>query len=433
MKEKNKVPCEAGCPSRLNKVGGQPVLEGVMMKAGERTVTTCRKEDGSLVVNDGSFVSIRKKHIILNIPILRGVINFFEMMKLSVKTLGASADAMGLEDEENPGKFEIWLKKKLGIRLTDLVMVISVILGLALSVFLFLFLPIWVTAGINFLLDLCGVSPMGAILTAVVEGLIKMGIFIAYLSLVSLMPDIKRTFMYHGAEHKSIACFESGDELTPQNAMRHKRFHPRCGTSFMFFMILLGIFAGIIIKTLIPGLPTWAYTLIRLGILPLVMGIGYEIIMLAGKHDNIVTRILSAPGLWVQRITTKEPTEDMLEVAIISIKCALRDDFPEFKEFYEAKSWEPTPEEAASANESADGQASDRLTELGSAELDPSEIGDSAEGSVVISSDGGENRPISEPESVENDESSPAENESVESNGAAAAQTGGKESANEAE
>ena len=325
---------------RLNKVGGQAVLEGVMMKAGERTVTTCRKEDGSLVVTDDNFVSIRTKHKILDIPILRGVVNFIEMMILSFKTLGASADAIGLEEEE-PSKFEKWLSKKLGVSLTDLVMVISLILGLGLSVLLFVFLPIWVTAGINLLLDWASVGVMPPWLTAIVEGLVKVGIFIAYLALVSLMPDIKRTFMYHGAEHKSIACFESGEELTPENAARHSRFHPRCGTSFMFFMILLGIFAGLIIKTVIPGLETWAYTLMRLAILPILMGLGYEIIRLAGKHPNFITRAISAPGLWVQRITTKEPTEDMLAVAIVSLKCALRDDYPEFREFYEQKPWEP--------------------------------------------------------------------------------------------
>jgi len=382
MKEKNAKNCSpAGC-SRLNKVGGQAVLEGVMMKAGERTVTTCRKEDGSIAVADGKFVSIRKKLKILNIPILRGVVNFFEMMKLSIKTLGASADAMGLDEEESNGKFANWLKRKLGLRITDIIMVISVILGLALSVFLFLFLPIWVTAGINLLLEVLEVPKMGAILTAVVEGLIKVSIFVIYLASVSLMPDIKRTFMYHGAEHKSIACFESGDELTPENAMRHKRFHPRCGTSFMFFMILLGIFAGIIIKTLIPGLPTWLYTVIRLGILPIVMGLGYEIIMLAGKHDNIITRILSTPGLWMQKITTKEPTEDMLEIAIISIKCALRDDYPEFKEFYESRAWEPKAEPAEdSGTESAEDSYAEHAEEGSKAEADKE--------STVTTEDGG--------------------------------------------
>ena len=351
---KDKKTCSPCCQSsRLNKVGGQAVLEGVMMKAGSRTVTTCRKEDGSLVVCDDSFTSVRKKHKILNLPILRGVINFVEMMILSVKTLGASADAMGLEDEENPGKVEKWLSSKLGVSITDVVMVISVILGLGLSVLMFLFLPIWITAGLNALLGLLSLPIMSPILTAVIEGIVKMGIFISYLALVSLMKDIKRTFMYHGAEHKSIACFESGDELTPENAMKHRRFHPRCGTSFMFFMILLGIFAGMIIKFLLPGLETWAYTLIRLLILPVLIGVGYEVIMLAGKHDNVFTRILSAPGMWVQKITTKEPTEDMLEVAIISLKCAMRDEVEEFMDFYNERGWERKPEEEVSSEDSS--------------------------------------------------------------------------------
>ncbi|MBQ8879407.1 MAG: DUF1385 domain-containing protein [Clostridia bacterium] len=323
---------------RLNRVGGQAVLEGVMMKAGSRTVTTCRREDGTLVVTDDSFVSVRKKYKILNLPILRGVINFVEMMMLSIKTLGASADAMGLEEEE-PSKFEKWLAKKLGMSITDLVMIIGVVLGLGLSILLFLFLPIWITAGATALLGLIDVE-VSPVLTAVMEGIVKVAVFIFYLALTALVPDIKRTFMYHGAEHKSIACFEAGDELTPESAMKHRRFHPRCGTSFMFFMILLGIFAGAIIKTTISGLDVWVYSLIRLLILPLLMGIGYEIIMLAGKHDNVITRAISAPGLWVQRITTIEPTLDMLEVAITSIKCALRDDFPEFMEFYLERSWE---------------------------------------------------------------------------------------------
>ena len=337
-KEKN---CDQTC-QRLGKVGGQAVLEGVMMKAGNRTVTTCRKDDGSLVVTDDSFVSVRKKHKILNIPILRGVINFVEMMILSVKTLGASADALGLEEEEE-SKFERWLKEKCGIGITSVIMAVATVLGLALSVLLFLLLPGWISYGVNALLGWLWGADLG-IWTAVLEGIVKVGIFLSYLSLVSLMPDIKRTFMYHGAEHKSIACFEAGEELTPENAMKHRRFHPRCGTSFMFFMILLGIIAGLLIKVWIPDLTWWAYSLIRIGILPLLVGLGYEIIMIAGKHDNFVTRFISTPGLWVQRITTKEPTLDMLEVAIVSIKCALRDDFPEFGEFFASRGWEKKTE-----------------------------------------------------------------------------------------
>ena len=355
---------QSSCPfsDRLGKVGGQAVLEGVMMKAGDRMVTTCRKGDGSLVVTDTNYVSLRQKHKILDLPIVRGVVSFIESMKMSFETLGASADALGLEEEE-PSKFEKWISKTFGASLTDVVMVFSLLLGLGLSAVLFIFLPIWLTAGINFLLNLLFSITMHPAVSAILEGLVKVGIFVGYLAGVSLMPDIKRTFMYHGAEHKSIACFEAGEELTPENAKKHTRFHPRCGTSFMFVMILLGIFAGLIIKTIIPGLNTFAYTAIRLVVLPLLMGLGYEFIRFAGKHPNWFTKALSAPGLWMQRITTKEPDEGMLEVAITSLKCALRDDYPEFMEFYQEKPWEPKEIQ----NESADSGSN---TELDGAEAE---------------------------------------------------------------
>ena len=329
----NKDKKELSC--RLGKVGGQAVLEGVMMKAGDRTVTTCRKPDGSIYLTDAKFVSVRRKNKFLDLPIIRGVVNFVEMMILSMKTMTAAAEALGIEDEEE-SKFEKWLKKHFGTRLVDFIMIIGLVLGLGLSLFLFLFLPNLISS----LLDTYVFGGNLGVWTAVTEGVLKVLIFLAYLWLVSLMPDIKRTFMYHGAEHKSIACFEAGDELSPEHAKKYTRFHPRCGTSFMFLTILIGIFAGFFIKQLIPGLPTLLYTVIRLAILPILMGLGYEVIRLAGKHDNVATRIMSAPGLWAQRLTTKEPTDDMLEIAIISLKCALRDDFPEFKEFYEARGWE---------------------------------------------------------------------------------------------
>ena len=331
--------CAQKDQTRLNKVGGQAVIEGVMMKAGERTVTTCRKEDKSLVVYDDKFVSIRKKLKFLNIPLLRGFVNFIEMMKLSMKTLSNSADALGIEEEES--RFEKWLKKHLGFGIVAVIMTISVVLAVALALGLFMFLPIFVSGLIDtYAFD----GGLGIWWSSAIEGVMKITIFVLYLWGVSLIPDIKRTFMYHGAEHKSIACFESGTELSPENAKNYTRFHPRCGTSFMFVMILIGIFAGVFVRGIWPGLTRLEYGAIRLLMLPLVMGVGYEFIMFAGKHDNFVTRALSAPGLWMQKITTKEPTEDMLEVAIISIKCALRDDFPEFKEFYEAKSWEKKEE-----------------------------------------------------------------------------------------
>ena len=339
--KKEKDTCQNNGSCRLGKVGGQAVIEGVMMKAGERTVTSCRKEDKSIVVNDDKFTSVRKKHKILNLPILRGVINFVEMMILSVKTLNASCDALGLEEEET--KFEKWLKKHFGIGIVTFIMVVGVVLGLALSLFLFMFLPIFVADFINTLAIRWFDTPLGA-WQKVIEGLLKMSIFVLYLWLVSFMNDIKRTFMYHGAEHKTIACFEAGEELTPENAMKHTRFHPRCGTSFMFFMILIGIAVGLVLYAIAPGLTKWQYTGIRLLILPIVIGVGYEFIMYAGKHDGILVRMLSAPGLWVQRLTTKEPTLDMLEVAIVSTKCALRDEFPEFMEFYKNREWEKKEE-----------------------------------------------------------------------------------------
>ena len=354
-----KQSCTKDC-SRLNKVGGQAVLEGVMMKAGTRTVTSCRKEDGSIVVNDGHFESVRTKHKFLNIPILRGFVNFCEMIALSVKTLSVSAEALDLEtEEEKARKAKRAEQGKATVSTVDWVMIIGVVLGFALMIGLFFVLPSLIADGINWLvLRFISDKPLGIVAIAAIEGLAKISIFLTYLALVALMPDIRRTFQYHGAEHKSIACFEAGDELTPENAMKHKRFHPRCGTSFMFLMILIGIFIGIFVRFILPDASTfpadWLYSLtvsgIKILLLPITMGIGYEILMLAGKHDNILTRIISAPGMWVQRLTTKEPTEDMLEIAIISIKCALRDDFPEFKEFFDNEGWKSDDESKGEEN-----------------------------------------------------------------------------------
>lgn len=324
---------------RLNQVGGQAVLEGVMMKAGNDCATACRREDGSIAVIPRKFVSVRKKHKILNIPFLRGVINFVEMLVLSMGTLTASAEVVAGEEELPESKFEIWLRKHLGLKLYDIIMALAVVLGVALALGLFMFLPRLAATGIGKLAD----RDLG-IWRALIEGGLKVCFFIVYLVLVSLIPDIKRTFEYHGAEHKSIACYESGDELIPSNAKKHTRFHPRCGTSFMFVMILIGVVVGIFVNRIFPNLNSIAYTGIRLLILPLVVGIGYEFIMFAGKHDNPVTRVLSAPGLWMQRITTREPDEKQLEVAICALKYALVSAFPDFDR--EAVTYHPETKEA---------------------------------------------------------------------------------------
>ena len=336
---------------RLNTVGGQAVLEGVMMKAGTQVSTACRLEDGSITVISDTFVSVRKKHRILNIPLLRGVINFVEMMKLSMRTLNASAAAMGLEEAEE-SRFSKFLKKHLGIRLTDVMLVLATVLGLALALVLFLYLPRLASTGIQYL---AGDRELG-IWKAVAEGIVKIIIFILYLLLISLMPDIRRTFQYHGAEHKSIACYEAGLPLTPAQASKCSRFHPRCGTSFMFFMILLGVIVGIFVNLIFPDLPDLAYVGIRILILPLVVGIGYEFIMFAGKHPNLVTKILSAPGLWMQCITTRPPDESQLEVAIVALKHALGTSvFPDFDPTqYEKK---PAGAQASSDDRQADPDA----------------------------------------------------------------------------
>ena len=307
---------------RLGKVGGSAVLEGVMMRAGDLCAVTCRREDGSLAVCEKRFTSVRKKHKLLDLPLIRGVVGFVESLILSYSCLAASAEVMGAVEEET--KFEKAFKKKLGVRFFDVLMMGAAILGVGLAIGLFLALPRMIAGWIE---TLAGVE-FGHWKSAI-EGGLKILIFIAYLMLVSLMKDIRRTFEYHGAEHKSIACYEAGDELTPAAARKYTRFHPRCGTSFMFVMILLGVILGFVINAAFPGLPTILYTLLRLLLLPIVVGIGYEFIRFAGSHDGILVKILAAPGLWMQRITTREPDDAQLEVALLSLQYALVEEFPE--------------------------------------------------------------------------------------------------------
>lgn len=362
---------------RKNRVGGQAVIEGVMMKKGEEVALAVRKDDGTIEIDKSKFVALKTNHKWINIPILRGIVGFFESLVLSFKTLGKATNMLGLEEEEarlkaekekkkaekknakskkqnaeleekpkeeaseketitpsaeqtttNEGKEEKAEEEKKNSGATTVaIMAVSLILGLALALFLFSFLPTLVT---NAVADIFDLDTTGGwqYLMAGIEGVIKVLIFIAYLVLVSLMKDIRRTFQYHGAEHKSIACYEAGLELTPENAKKCTRFHPRCGTSFMFVMILLGIVAGMFIPQW--GDMVWLRVLIKIAILPLIMGVGYEFIMLAGKHENWLTKALSAPGLWMQRITTKEPDEYQLAIAICAIKASMPEEFPDF-------------------------------------------------------------------------------------------------------
>jgi uncharacterized protein YqhQ len=301
---------------RLGSVGGQAVLEGVMMKSGDRVALSVRAMNGTITTETSSFTSVRKKHKILDLPLIRGVVNFVESMILSTKILNRSADLLGIEEEES--KFEKWLSQKLGKSAAAIASVIGTVLGLALSVVLFMYLPALIS---DFTDRFCDAQ----LFKSAVEGVTKILIFILYIVLVGLIPDMKRVFQYHGAEHKSIFCHESGDELTVENVMKQSRFHPRCGTSFLFVMMFISIFISVIYI----GLPRLPRVLIKLVMLPLIVGIGYEFIKFAGTHNNIFIRILSAPGLWVQRLTTKEPDAKQIEVAIASLKASLPDIYPE--------------------------------------------------------------------------------------------------------
>lgn len=310
---------------RSNQVGGQAVIEGVMMKNGTKVSLAVRKDDGTIEIKNSEFHPVKEKHKWLGWPLIRGIVGFFESLKLSFRTLSDSTEMLGLEDEEDKKKDE---KKGGG---TLVLMGISLVLGLALAIVLFTLLPTYLSGLIADALKLDKDAGYYFFALAGMEGVMKIIIFIAYLFSVSLMKDIRRTFQYHGAEHKSIACFESGMELTPENAKKCTRFHPRCGTSFMFVMVLLGVILGMFIP-----FDGWLRALIRIAILPIVMGLGYEFIMFAGKHQNWFTKMLSAPGLWMQRITTKEPDEYQLAIAICAIKSSMPDMFPDFspEEYY---------------------------------------------------------------------------------------------------
>ncbi len=306
--------------SRLGLVGGQAVLEGVMMKSGDDVNLAVRGEDGAIVTSPSTHVALRKKYKICRVPIIRGCVNFVESLMLSMNTLTKSMEMLGIDDDEPETKLDKWISEKLGDKMFQIVSGIGMVLGLVLGIGLFLLLPTYVTKGID---TLAGgvIGPF----RSVIEGLIRMGLFVAYVWLVSFMPEIRRTYEYHGAEHKSVACFEAGLPLTPENAAKCTRFHPRCGTSFIFVMLIISI----IVNSFLTWDNVWIRFASKLVTLPLIVGLGFEFIMYAGKKSNIFTKIVSAPGLWMQKITTREPDEKQLSVAIEAILGAIPADFRE--------------------------------------------------------------------------------------------------------
>lgn len=307
-------------------VGGQALIEGVMMQGPKGMATAVRKPDGEILVEYHEIKHIRDKVKFLGLPIIRGVVNFIESMIMGYKTLMYSAEISGMEeyDEENLSKFEKWLTDKFGDKLMNFVTVLGSVLGVALAFLLFMYFPVLVFNKLN-------AWTSGALTNwqGLIEGVMKMAIFVIYIACVSRMKDIKRLFMYHGAEHKSIACYEAGEELTVENVKKCCRFHPRCGTSFIFVILIFSIILYTVIAKIFPVIAAQRvlWMLLKLLFLPLIMGLGYEFIKYAGRHDNLLVKIVSAPGLWMQRLTTKEPDDDgIIECGIAAIQAVITDD-----------------------------------------------------------------------------------------------------------
>ena len=308
---------------RKTTIGGQALIEGIVMRGKNSAALAVRLPNGEIDIEEKHLTPIRQKYSVLGLPIIRGAVNFVETLIFGYQCLMESAEKSGMEDIEAESKFDKWLEEHLGDKLMAVVGVVSAVLGVILSLALFMYLP-------AFLVDMFDKYITSGVLDAhrlhpLFEGIIKIVIFIIYMYAVSRMPDIKRVFMYHGAEHKTIFCYENNLPLTVENVRKQGRFHPRCGTSFMFVMMIISIFVSTALIVVFPGLsasrPLWV--LAKLLVLPLIMGIGYEFIKYAGRHDNLFTKICSAPGLWMQRISTVEPTDDMIEVGIAAFKRVL--------------------------------------------------------------------------------------------------------------
>lgn len=300
------------CPIK-SKIGGQALIEGVMMKGLGRCAMAVRLPDGSIDVEEWSQKPGKFMSVVSKIPVVRGVFNFVSSMISGYQCLSKSAEKAGLEEEEGePGRFEQWLDRTFGENLMKAITVVGAVLGVALALLLFMVLPSMAVKGLDMLVPLGGWK-------ALLEGVIKMLIFVGYLALVSRMKEIHRVFEYHGAEHKTIFCYEKGLPLTVENVRTQRRFHPRCGTSFMILILIISI--------LLYSVVSWDSLLIRvalkLAMLPLVMGIGYELLKLCGRYDNWLTRGIAWPGIQLQRLTTCEPDDSQIEVAIASLKPVL--------------------------------------------------------------------------------------------------------------
>ncbi len=318
---------------KITSIGGSALIEGIMMRGPKRSTVCVRTGKDEIYSEDISITTIPEKVKLFKLPFLRGIAGLIDSMRLSYKSLMLSADKAieSAEIEEEPSKFEKWLDEKFGDKLVKILMVIASVIGVAFAVGLFFFLP-------SFLFDLCSNfipafkideaahnEEVVRLWKSVFEGILKIALFLGYIVIVSQMSDMKRVFMYHGAEHKTIFCYENDEELTVANVKKQTRFHPRCGTSFMVIMLILGIVVGLFVPANPFGIG-FLRPVFKILLIPITCGLGYELIKICGKHDNTFTRIIAAPGLWAQRITTKEPDESMIEVAIKAITAVIPED-----------------------------------------------------------------------------------------------------------
>jgi len=296
----------------ITSIGGQALIEGILMRGPKKTSVAIRLSDGTISTEELKTEFIRDKYKFMKWPLLRGVAGLLDSLSMGYKALTYSVEKAGLEEDEEPSKFDKWVEKTFGDKMMNVIMGASTVLGVLLAVVLFFMLP---TVIFNLINHFAGGTAL-AYWRSLIEGVMRIAIFIVYIALCSRMPEIHRLFEYHGAEHKTIFCYENNEELTVENVRRHSRFHPRCGTSFIVIMLILGIIVGFFIPFSNPFLRT----IVKILCIPLLVGVGYEFIRLCGRYDNVWTHIVSAPGLWVQRITTKEPDDSMIEVAIEAMK-----------------------------------------------------------------------------------------------------------------
>ena len=291
-------------------IGGQAVMEGIMMRNGSEYSVAVRKENGEIEVKKETYKGVGSKCKLFRLPFIRGIFSFVDSLVLGMKSLNYSA-SLFMEDgeEEEPGRFEKWLQKKYGDKAEKVIMDLTMVISIILAMGIFMVFPTWVSTLMKPLLG-------NGIWMALFEGVLRIAIFIAYVGLISLMPDIKRTYMYHGAEHKCINCIEHGMPLTVENVMKSSKEHKRCGTSFLLIVMVISILFFLVIRpeTL------WLRLVSRILLIPVIAGVSFEFLRLAGNSDNPVVNLLSKPGLMLQGLTTKEPDEKMAEVAICAVE-----------------------------------------------------------------------------------------------------------------